>query len=109
MLPETTLYPYATLLAFAEAVFLRIGCPPADAAQAAEALLAADLRGIDSHGVARLNGYVRLWEAGRINPTPTIRIVHETPSSATVDGDGGLGLVVGPGAGDVALHDTLMA
>ena len=102
MLPEITLYPHATLLAFVEAVFLRIGCPPADAAQAAEALLAADLRGIDSHGVARLNGYVRLWEAGRINPTPTIRIVHETPSSATVDGDGGLGLVVGPWAMDVA-------
>ncbi len=102
MLPEPTLYPYATLAHFAETVFRRMGCPPADAAQAAEALLAADLRGVDSHGVARLSGYVRLWEAGRINPTPTIRVVHETPSTATVDGDGGLGLVVGPWAMDVA-------
>ena len=97
-----TPHSYLTLLAFAEAVFRRIGCPPPDAAQAAEALLAADLRGVDSHGVARLSGYVRLWEAGRINPTPTLRITHETPSTAVVDGDGGLGLVVGPWAMDVA-------
>lgn len=99
---DSALYSYPTLLAFAEAVFRRIGCPPADAAQAAETLLAADLRGVDSHGVARLSGYVRLWEAGRINPTPDVRIVHETPSTATVDGDGGLGLVVGPRAMHIA-------
>ena len=101
-MPDTTLLPHPVLLAFAEAVFRKMGCPPADAAQAAEALLAADLRGVDSHGVARLSGYVRLWEAGRINPTPKIHIVHETPSTATVDGDAGLGLVVGPWAMDVA-------
>ncbi len=99
---DITLHAHTSLLAFAEAVFQRIGCPPADAAQAADALLAADLRGVDSHGVARLSGYVRLWEAGRINPTPNLRIVHETPSTATVDGDGGLGLVVGPWAMDIA-------
>ncbi len=101
-MPDTSLHSYSALLAFAEAVFVRLGCPPDDAAQAAEALLAADLRGGDSHGVARLSGYVRLWEASRINPTPRIRIVHETPSTATVDGDGGLGLVVGPRAMDIA-------
>ena len=92
---DVTLHSLASLSAFAEAVFRRIGCSPADAAQAAETLLAADLRGVDSHGVARLSGYMRLWEAGRINPTPNIRVVHETPSTATVDGDSSLGLVVG--------------
>jgi L-2-hydroxycarboxylate dehydrogenase (NAD+) len=99
---ESTSFSVRALQDFAEAVFLRIGCPPAQAAQAAETLLSADLRGVDSHGVARLSGYVRLWEAGRINPTPNIRIVHETPSTAVVDGDGGLGLVVGPWAMEVA-------
>ncbi len=99
---DTTRYSHGALLRFAEAVFLHIGCSAADAAQAAETLLSADLRGVDSHGVARLSGYVRLWEAGRINPTPHIRIVHETPSTAVVDGDGGLGLVVGPWAVDIA-------
>ncbi|MDX5348489.1 MAG: Ldh family oxidoreductase, partial [Hymenobacteraceae bacterium] len=64
----------------------------------------ADLRGVDSHGVARLSGYVRLWEAGRINPKPNIRVVHETPSTAVVDGDGGLGLVVAPFAMQVAME-----
>jgi LDH2 family malate/lactate/ureidoglycolate dehydrogenase len=66
-------------------------------------LLTADLRGIDSHGVARLIGYVRLWEKKRINPTPNIKIVHETPTTATIDGDAGLGLIVAPFAMQVAL------
>jgi L-2-hydroxycarboxylate dehydrogenase (NAD+) len=67
-------------------------------------LLNADLRGIDSHGLARLSGYVRLWEAKRINSTPNVQVVHETPSTAVVDGDGGLGLVVAPKAMQIAIE-----
>jgi LDH2 family malate/lactate/ureidoglycolate dehydrogenase len=67
-------------------------------------LLAADLRGIDSHGVARLSGYVRLWEADRVNATPNITVVYETPSTAVVDGDAGLGLVVAPFAMQIAIQ-----
>ena len=81
-----------------------MGCPSAQAALATEVLLNADLRGIDSHGVARLSGYVRLWEAKRVNATPNIRIIHETPSTAVVDGDSGLGLVVAPFAMQVAIE-----
>jgi L-2-hydroxycarboxylate dehydrogenase (NAD+) len=66
-------------------------------------LLSADLRGIDSHGVARLAGYIRLWEAKRANTKPNIRIIHETPSTAVVDGDSGLGLVVAPYAMQIAI------
>jgi len=80
-----------------------MGCSAEHAAIAATALLAADVRGIDSHGVARLSGYVRLWQAKRINATPNIQIVHETPSTAVVDGDAGLGLVVAPFAMQVAI------
>ncbi|MFD2246171.1 Ldh family oxidoreductase [Pontibacter ruber] len=97
------MYPYRQLFDFTREIFLQMGCPPKDAKLAAEVLLEADLRGVDSHGVARLSGYVRLWEAGRINVTPKLRIVHETPSTATVDGDGGLGLVVAPLAMDIAI------
>ena len=61
------------------------------------------MRGVDSHGVARLVGYVRLWEAGRINAAPRVAVTYETPSTAVVDGDGGLGLVVGPRAMRVAV------
>ncbi len=80
-----------------------MGCSAKDAAIATKVLIAADLRGIDSHGVARLSGYVRLWEAGRINATPNIHVVHETPSTAVVDGDAGLGLVVAPYAMQIAI------
>ncbi len=73
-----------------------MGCSDAHAATAAKALVAADARGIDSHGVARLSGYVRLWEVKRVNATPNVRVVHESPSTAVVDGDSGLGLVVAP-------------
>src|ERR1700755_2819458 len=76
-------YSYESLLAFTKAIFQKIGCPEKDAALAAKVLLSADLRGIDSHGVARLSGYVRLWEKKRINATPNIRIVHETATTAT--------------------------
>ena len=96
-------FDYERLLLFTEQVFLAIGCPPPQAAAAAVGLLSADLRGVDSHGIARLSGYVRLWEAGRANPAPAMRIIHQTPSTAVVDGDRGLGLVVAPFAMDLAI------
>lgn len=98
------IYSYQQLFDFTEKIFLHIGCPSEQAALATEVLLNADLRGIDSHGVARLSGYVRLWEAKRVNATPHIRIIHETPSTAVVDGDSGLGLVVAPFAMQVAIE-----
>ncbi|HEY8400062.1 MAG TPA: Ldh family oxidoreductase [Cytophagaceae bacterium] len=97
------LYPYPQLANFTKEVFLKIGCPAEDADLATKVLLSADLRGVDSHGVARLSGYVRLWEAKRINTTPKVTIVHETPSTAVVDGDSGLGLVVAPKAMQIAI------
>lgn len=89
---------------FARSIFIGMGCSAEHAMLAADVLIKSDLRGIDSHGVARLTGYVRLWEKGRINAKPDIRIVHETPTTATVDGDAGLGLVVAPFAMKVAIE-----
>ncbi len=97
-------YSYDQLYQFTFSVFKSIGCSDTDARTATIGLIAADLRGIDSHGVARLGGYTRLWEANRVNPKPNIRIVHETPSTAVVDGDAGLGLVVAPYAMKVAIE-----
>jgi LDH2 family malate/lactate/ureidoglycolate dehydrogenase len=96
-------FSYHQLFQFAESIFLKMGCPADDATLATKVLLNADLRGIDSHGIARLSGYVRLWEAGRINATPDVKVVHETPSTAVIDGDKGLGLVVAPYAMKVAI------
>ncbi|MES2418504.1 MAG: Ldh family oxidoreductase [Bacteroidota bacterium] len=91
------------LSTFTYTVFKKMGCSDEHAALATDVLMKSDLRGIDSHGVARLSGYVRLWEKKRINPTPTIHISHETPTTATIDGDSGLGLVVAPFAMKVAI------
>ncbi|MCU0391164.1 MAG: Ldh family oxidoreductase [Thermoflexibacter sp.] len=103
------IFSYETLKKFSIQVFLRMGCPKEQAELAADALVAADIRGIDSHGVARLSGYVRLWEAKRINAKPDIRIVHQTPSTATIDGDAGLGLVVAPKAMEIAIEKAKIA
>ena len=84
--------------------FKKMGCSDEHATLATDVLVRSDLRGIDSHGVARLSGYVRLWEKKRINATPNIKIIHETPTTATIDGDAGLGLVVAPFAMQVAIE-----
>ncbi|MDN3686682.1 Ldh family oxidoreductase [Cyclobacterium jeungdonense] len=102
-------FSFEQLESFTQKILRKIGCPEKDAATAARVLLSADLRGVDSHGVARLSGYVRLWEANRINPVPNMCIVHETPSTAVVDGDGGLGLVVAPFAMQVAIDKAKIA
>lgn len=104
-----TMFSYSRLLEFSRDIFLAIGCPQDQANLASEALLAADLRGVDSHGVARLSGYVRLFEAGRVNSHPAIRVIHETPSTATVDGDSGLGLVTAPYAMQLAIEKARQA
>ena len=102
-------YSYDQLFKFSKEIFLAIGCPEKDADVATKTLLSADMRGVDSHGVARLSGYVRLWEKKRINATPNIKIVHESPSTAVVDGDAGLGLVVAPFAMQVAIEKAKVA
>lgn len=97
-------FSYPQLSEFAYDIFIKIGCPPEQAKRATDVLLSADLRGIDSHGLARLSGYVRLWEAKRVNSKPDMKIVHESPSTAVVDGDQGLGLVIAPFAMEIAIR-----
>lgn len=91
------------LRTFTTLILERCGLPPADAAQAADVLIAADLRGVDSHGVARLPAYVENLQKGAINPTPIMRVIRETFSTATVDADNGLGLVMASKANAIAI------
>src|SRR5688572_32643885 len=88
---------------FTTQVFIHFGVPEKDAVQASDVLSKADLRAIDSHGVARLRTYVDMFKIGRINPKPNITLIREKKSVATVDGDSGLGLVVGPKANEIAM------
>lgn len=107
--PATTLFAAERLQEFSARVFLHFGVPAPDARRAAEVLAAADLRGIDSHGVARLHAYFDLLSVGRINPRPQPQVVRATASTATVDGDNGLGLVVGPLANEICMDKAASA
>lgn len=97
-------YPAAHLRGFAAEVFARCGVPEGDARQAADVLCTADEWGISSHGVARLKAYYEMLALGRINARASVRVVRETPSVALVDGDNGLGLVVGARANLLAIE-----
>lgn len=83
------------LRAFCEEVFVRLGVPPSDASVTADVLVQADLRGIDSHGVARLKRYVDGLRGGVMKPRPRPRVVAEAPATVTYDADAGLGQPIG--------------
>ena len=93
-----------SLLEFVTLLFRRAGMSQEDADDAAEVLVEADLAGADSHGVCySLGGRVRSLASRKLNPTPDIQIVHETPSTALVDGDNALGLTGSRRAMDIAI------
>lgn len=74
-----------------------------DARTASRALVRASLRGVDSHGVARVPMYCARLRRGVTNPTPEIKVTRVAAAAVLVDGDDGLGLVVGPRAMDAAI------
>lgn len=82
------------LLSFVKQVFMRLGVPEDDAGVTADVLVQADLRGIESHGVARISRYVNRIQRNQIEAKPKIRVLAETPSTLLIDGGNGLGQVV---------------
>jgi LDH2 family malate/lactate/ureidoglycolate dehydrogenase len=76
-------------------VFERYDLPLEEALTAAQALVKANLRGVDSHGVARVPMYCARLRQRVANPLPDIAVTRVAPAAALVDGDNGLGLVVG--------------
>ncbi|GIX48167.1 MAG: malate dehydrogenase [Candidatus Tectimicrobiota bacterium] len=86
------------------AIFEKLGVPAEDAALAADVLVTADLRGVESHGVSNmLRVYVQQYRDGTLNPRPQWRLLREAPATATLDGDGGLGIILGPKAMRLAM------
>lgn len=79
------------LKSFCAEALERLGVSAEDARVAADVLVQADLRGIDSHGMARLSRYVTGIQQGMMKPRPNPKVVRETPVTATIDGDAGLG------------------
>ena len=87
-----TTVPAEALKAFCRQVFQQLGVSEEDARIAAEVLVTSDLRGIESHGVARLRTfYVNRLRQGVVPARPQVRTVRETPLTAVIDGGGGLG------------------
>jgi L-2-hydroxycarboxylate dehydrogenase (NAD+) len=94
------------LTRFVQAAFEKLGVPKDDAQIAAETLVAADLRGVDTHGVIRFSPhawYVKWLSEGSMTAKPNIRAISETPSTALLDGDRGMGMVIGHRAMELAI------
>ena len=86
----------ATLRGFTASALEAVGVGADDARLVGEVLVASDLRGIESHGVARLEGfYVDRIRDGRIDPLAVATTLRETPTSLSVDANNGLGHPVG--------------
>jgi LDH2 family malate/lactate/ureidoglycolate dehydrogenase len=85
-------FALAALMTFATEVLVAAGVRPEDAALTADGLLAADLRGIESHGLAHLPRRLERLATGQIVAQPIETVVHETPISAVIDAGGGLGI-----------------
>jgi LDH2 family malate/lactate/ureidoglycolate dehydrogenase len=93
-----------TLTDLMRRIWTAAGLPPEAAAIEAEVLVWANLRGVDSHGVQRVTEYLAAVEGGRMNPTPTIRVVKESPALALIDADLAFGPVVTVQAMDLAIE-----
>ena len=93
------------LRATVESVFRKMGLSEEDCSLGADVLVKADMRGVDTHGVSNmLRSYVTGYGSGEINPNPNWQITRETASTANIDGDRGLGILIAPRAMDIAIQ-----
>ncbi len=83
------------LASFCTEVFVDLGVAKEDAEVTADNLVQADLRAIPSHGVARLMRYVNGIRNGKILPQVKPKLLRETPSTASISGENGLGQPAG--------------
>ncbi|MET0697606.1 MAG: Ldh family oxidoreductase [Acidimicrobiia bacterium] len=96
-------FPFERLVAFSRDVLVAVDALPEHAEVTARRLLEADLRGRTGHGLIRIPQYVMRIEAGGIDLRPEISVLRETPVSALIDGDNGLGQVVMTLAAETAM------
>ena len=92
---------------FCVRVFTKMGVPEEDARITADVLVTADLRGIDSHGVARLRRYVNGLRSGMMVARPEVKVVAETPATMLIDAGAGLGQPVSYRAMQRAIQKAL--
>ncbi len=105
MTTESGIFDAEKLINFAARSLQKMGVPEDDARITAKILVGTDLRGISSHGVAHLAPfYIRRIKEGYINVKPDIKVFSQATSTAIMDGDRGLGFVVGHRAMMEAIH-----
>ncbi len=80
---------------FCNKVWMKLGVPEKDAKITTDVMVLADIRGIESHGVARLPRYYTDLKNGWTRPKDESRIIKETKATALIDGERSLGQVVG--------------
>lgn len=97
-------YPAERLHAFIHGALVALGLPASDADICAQRMTEADLRGVDTHGIFRLPHYCRRIQAGGFNRQPRVHAVRDTPVTALVDGDNGMGHVVMTTATQLAIR-----
>lgn len=101
--PDSVPCPANRLIEWGSACLQAVGVDEPDAASVAHSLVQTNLWGIDSHGIARLPHYLNRITHGSIKPRPQIVVTPTGPSTAKVDGDQGLGIVVSHRANRVAI------
>ena len=95
---------HAALQTFGAALFEAAGVPADQARIVTDHLVEANLLGHDSHGIRRLPAYVRGLQTGNIRPFGDHRVVRETPTTMTIDANGGLGIVMAYRAMEMAVE-----
>ena len=88
---------------FCTEAFASVGVPDDSASIIADSLVEADLRGVETHGVTRLAGYVRMLREGKMNPRPNIKVVKEGPAMVLLDADNASGIVAGVKAMEITI------
>ena len=98
------MYTHDYLFDFTANIFRKMGCSDDHASMIAKVFLAAELRGLPSHGMIRIIDYYQLWEAGRINTSPDIKVSYKTSTTAVVDGDRAIGMVAATRSMETAIN-----
>ncbi len=97
--------PWQLVDDFMTAVFVKAGVPEEDARLCSDVLLESDRRGIESHGCNRFKPiYIDRIKAGILNPVTKIDILKETPTTAVLDANDGMGMVASKKAVDMCIE-----
>ena len=91
------------LRSFVASIFRKVPIPSEHAELISELLVDTDLRGVVSHGVKQVFRYVRALQEGQYNRLPQVRVLRDNPVTASLSGDGGLGMIVGKRAMQMAI------